>query len=343
MKLKNAKLSGIDHHIKGLRPALQTMAELGFSHDQCLEGTGINEQQLNNPDMGISLEQEFAFYRRLIQLSEDPLIGLKLGQAYRLESYGVLGYAILSSPTLGRGLELANQYGELSFSHFKVGFEIKGKLAHFQMHQVQALDADLLTLYESRDASAILAGILNTLGGEAFHVRQIKLMHDCEAEKSAYEALFNCPVSFNHSHLEIVFDASILKHPMPLRDADTAEYCRKQCEVLLKKASQAESWADLVQQTLRQGNMAELPNIKQVANSLKTSERTLRRKLSEEGYTFQALLNEVLYHQARTLLDSDLNLEQVANELGYSEAANFSHAFKRWAGMSPTQYRHSKS
>jgi AraC-like DNA-binding protein len=341
MTHKKTKLSDIGHHIKGLRPALQVMTELGFSHEECLAGTDIKDEQLNNPDMGISLEQEFAFYRRLIALTQNPLIGLKLGQAYRLESYGVFGYAILSAPTLRDALRLAEQYGELSFSHFRIRFEIKDKLAYFQMHQRHEIPTDLLGLYEDRDASAILAGTLSALGGATFKLHHIKLMHNSLSQENDYETLFNCPVSFNHSHLEIAFDAAILKQTMPLRDPDTAEYCRKQCEVLLKKLNQTESWQDLVQEQLIQRKQNQVPSIKEIALALNTSERSLRRKLNDEGTTFQKVLNGMLYQQAKDLLDSDLSLECIAHELGYSEAANFSHAFKRWAGVSPAQYRRS--
>lgn len=338
MAINESKLSDIGHHIKGLRPALQVMAELGFSHEECLKGTDIKDEQLNNPDMGINIEQEFAFYRRLIFLTQDPLIGLKLGQAYRLESYGVFGYAILSAPTLGDAMKIASQYYALSFSHFKISFDIKDGLAYFKMHKRHPIDADLLALFEDRDASAILSGALSTIS-QSFPIQHIKLMHDSSAQMDLYKALFNCPVTFNHSHLEIVFDASILKQTMPLRDADTAEYCLKQCEALLKKLNKTESWVDLVQQQLLKNKQGRIPNIKEVAQALKTSERSLRRKLKEEDSTFQVLLSEARYQLAKELLASDLSLEQIAHELGYSEAANFSHAFKRWTGMSPTQYR----
>lgn len=326
------------HHIKGLRPALHIMSELGFSREECLDGTNISLALLDNPDLGISLEQEFAFYRRLLTLTQDPLIGLKLGQAYRLESYGVFGYAILSAPTLGDALAIACQYDSLSFSHFKITLEITEGLALFKMQKRSSIDPDLLTLFEDRDCSAILSGALSALG-QAFPIHYIKLMHDNSAHKNTYEALFNCPVSFKHTHLEFAFNAAVLEQCMPLRDPDTAKYCRQQCDRLLRKQEKSQSWQELVRKQLHLKEHIIRPCIKQVAKALHTSERSLRRRLSDEGTSFQLQVNEVCYEQAKVLLKRDLSLEEIAHNLGYSEAANFSHAFKRWAGISPTQYR----
>src|SRR5690606_9535950 len=80
-------------------------------------------------------------------------------------------------------------------------------------------------------------------------------------------------------------------------------------------------------------------NLNDICKQLDVSERTLRRKLSEEGANFQAILNEVRFTRARKLLLQHYKLEDIASRLGYSEAGNFSHAFKRWSGMSPKQYK----
>ena len=80
--------------------------------------------------------------------------------------------------------------------------------------------------------------------------------------------------------------------------------------------------------------------IEEVAAALGVSERSLRRQLGEEGSSFRALVDDVRYVKARQLLgEGRLPVEAIAQQLGYSEAAAFIHAFKRWAGQSPTAYR----
>jgi AraC-like DNA-binding protein len=81
------------------------------------------------------------------------------------------------------------------------------------------------------------------------------------------------------------------------------------------------------------------PNIEDVAESLETSVRSLRRKLADEDSGYQKLLNEIRIEMAKNYLQTNMPVERIAEHLGYSEGANFSHAFKRYSQQTPSQYR----
>lgn len=83
------------------------------------------------------------------------------------------------------------------------------------------------------------------------------------------------------------------------------------------------------------------PSIEQAAIALATSVRTLRRNLALENSGYQMLVNEIRFEMAKTYLKSSMPIEHIAERLGYSEAANFSHAFKRFCQKTPSQYRQS--
>ena len=73
---------------------------------------------------------------------------------------------------------------------------------------------------------------------------------------------------------------------------------------------------------------------------MKLSERTLRRKLSDEGTSIRALVAEARQRRASELLGStSASLDAIAYELGFSSVGAFCRAFKRWTGSSPTRYR----
>lgn len=81
-------------------------------------------------------------------------------------------------------------------------------------------------------------------------------------------------------------------------------------------------------------------SIENVADRLHMSDRTLKRQLAAEGTSFSTLVDEVRYRHATSLLSrTDYTLEQIADEIGYSDVANFSRAFKRWSGRSPSNWR----
>ncbi len=82
------------------------------------------------------------------------------------------------------------------------------------------------------------------------------------------------------------------------------------------------------------------PKLDEVASRLHLSSRTFKRRLQAEGTTFQAILDRVRMHQARQLLSgSRQSVDAIASALGYSDASNFSRAFRRCEGMTPARYR----
>ena len=329
--------TSIAHHIKGIRPALSVMETLGFSAIECLQGSGITLETLERSDQGISLQQELAFYRRLLALTQDPQLGLKLGKAYRLENYGMLGYAILSAQTLGEALKIAKEFGPLNFSHFELDFALIDGNACIIMRHNKKLESELMALYEDRDCAAIIYGSMSALG-RSFPIQSIDLMRPKPANTLGYEQTFQCPIRFAQKQMCIRFATNVLTTPMPLRDAETSNYCRQQCQQLLEKISHQESFSGQVKSIITQKD-SHFPSLKTLGEILGMPERTIRRKLAEEGYKFQNMLNDARFEQAKILLQNGINLTQIAQNLGYSEVGNFSHAFKRWCGVSPTQFR----
>ncbi|MBF3306782.1 helix-turn-helix transcriptional regulator, partial [Pseudomonas aeruginosa] len=83
-----------------------------------------------------------------------------------------------------------------------------------------------------------------------------------------------------------------------------------------------------------------LPDMQTLAMELHLTVRTLRRRLDDEGSSYRLLLDEVRQALAEELLATGaIRLEEIAERLGYGEVSNFSHAFRRWKGMTPRQYR----
>lgn len=328
------------HHIKALPPALRAMEDMGYGAGQCLAGTGINEQNLISPDPQgeFSLEQEFRFHRNLLELTGDPLLGLKLGRAYTLQSYGLLGYAFLSAPTLRHALTIVSNYGLLSFTLFRIDFLVQGKFGVLRFSPKEPIPDDLLSYYADRDLTAAAFGEDSGLE-DALVIDSICLLHDGNGQDDSYEDFFGCPVTFGAPYSELRIDAAILDTPMPLRDTETSAICQQQCQMLLARMSKSSGFVDKVRQLIvaRPGYF---PDIDYVAEKLDMTSRTLRRRLVAEGSNYQQILSEVRYQLAQEYLGtSNLPLEEISVLLGYSTPGNFTHAFKRWHGTPPRDYR----
>lgn len=330
----------VAHHIKALPPALRAMQALGFDAPRCLAGTGIDaaDLQAEKPGQTFTLEQEFRFHRNLLELSGDPLLGLTIGKAYKLQTYGLLGYAFMSAPTLRQAMTIVCNYALLSFSFFAIHFRVEGKQGVLRFSQGEHVPPDLLTYYVDRDLTAV------AFGGDAempepLAIDSVMLAHDNKRHRAAYERVFDCPVSFNGPCSELRIDSELLDAPMPLRDAQTSAMCQQQCDLLLARMKRSTGFVDEVR-SLIVARPGYFPDIDYVAERLNLTSRTLRRRLAEEDSSFQQILAEVRYQLAREYLGtSQLPVEEISVLLGYSTPGNFTHAFKRWHGSSPRQFR----
>jgi AraC-like DNA-binding protein len=328
------------HHIRAIPPALEAMATMGFAASDCLAGTDLAEGDLRGSlsELPFTLEQEFRFHRNLLELTGNPMLGLLLGKAYRLENYGLLGYAFMSAPTLRHAMIVLRNYGPLTFTFFDVNFQVEAGHGILRFAPDIPLPDDLLSYYVDRDMTAAVSGGRDSLRRPIEPI-SIQLMHHGQDRREIYERHFRCPVSFSATSSELHIDAGLLDDPMPMGDAETTSMCQQQCRLLVARMSAAHSFVDRVRQVIvaRPGYF---PDIDYVAEKLNMTGRTLRRKLAREGSSFQEILAEVRYELAREYLaTSKLPLEEISVLLGYSAPGNFSNAFKRWHGSSPRQFR----
>lgn len=326
------------HSVRGLAPSLKVMAAEGYTAQQCLKGTGILLAQLDEPRHLITLQQEVRFYRNLLELSADPTIGLRLGMAYLPQRYGLFGYALLSVATLRHAMVVTSKFGDLTFTWFQLSFSTSGNTASLTFNDRYQLDSDVLNLLYDRDCAAALTAY-SEIVGQALVLDKVGLAHDGHRRQSSYQKAFQCEVEFNSSSSRIEFSSALLDTPLPNRDSIVAEQLQQQCQMLLSKLSRQSCLVDDVRQLLvsRPGYF---PDIELVAEKLRLSVRTLRRRLDEENTSFQEVLDEVRYGLAKEyLLESQLPLQEIATLLGYGDPGNFTHAFKRWAGQAPRDFR----
>jgi AraC-like DNA-binding protein len=146
-------------------------------------------------------------------------------------------------------------------------------------------------------------------------------------------------VEFNGTPLRIEFATKLLETPLPHRDASASDQLQQQCKLLLAKLSRQSALVDDVRQVLL-ARPGFFPDIEICAEKLKVSVRTLRRRLTEEGTSFQDVLDEVRFGLATEYrAETPLPLREISALLGYSEPGNFTHPFKRWSGKAPSDFR----
>ena len=324
--------------LRALLPPIEVMERLGYDKTQCLQGTGIFPAQFGDPGARITLQQELRFYRNVLEISGDSLIGLQLGEPFVPQRYGLFGYALLSAETFRHALAIAENFGRLTFSLFNFKFGVAGSTAWFALCDPPHIDEDLVNVYIDRDLAAARVDF-TTIIGECFAVDSLHLPHDGRGHKAAYRHYFGCEVKFGMPDARFHFGSGILDKPLPHSDPDSSRHLQQQCQMLIAKLTAQGSFIDEVRMLIL-ARPGFFPDVDYVAQRMELSTRTLRRKLRNEGSNFRDLLEEIRYGLAREYLaDTQLPMEEISSLLGYSDAGNFSHAFRRWAGISPTGWR----
>ena len=110
------------HPARALLPPLSVLESTGYSAADCLAGTELGEIDLQDPGERISPQQELRFYRNVLELTGDPVIGLRLGEPFLPQRYGLFGYALLSAGTFRHALAITENFARLTFSYFSFGF-----------------------------------------------------------------------------------------------------------------------------------------------------------------------------------------------------------------------------
>lgn len=145
-------------------------------------------------------------------------------------------------------------------------------------------------------------------------------------------------VAFGRAHNRVHFPRAMFDEPLPQADRHTLEMCIAQCDVLMQRNERRRGITALVRSKLFRDSGL-FPTFTDVAGELDMHPRTLRRRLAEEGTSFRALLGEARSTVAVDLLRNvGLTVQQVSTRLGYTEVSTFSHAFKRWYGVAPSEY-----
>ena len=149
------------------------------------------------------------------------------------------------------------------------------------------------------------------------------------------------PVRYGQPEYAIRVPRVLMEMPLRLADPNAAAMAREACERELKaRKSTREDVLTARVRTVLAASSDQLPTLEEVADTLHVSTRTLKRRLQEEGRNFRALVDHVLCERATQMLQEEgLSVSEVAFRLGYNDVSNFSRAFRRWTGQSPSDFR----
>lgn len=315
----------------------QLAAERGVEPARCLRGTGIDPAALADPDAEVTAGQELRLVENLVAAADDAEgLGLEAGSRYRLTTYGIWGFALLSSKTARDAHAIAKQFLDLNYALTRISDrEAGGNLEIFFDDWDVAEPVRRFVL--ERDTSATLAMVRDNLEAP-ITPRGVELRLPEPAHPERFEAAYGVAPAFGAPRTVLALDATLLDRPLPRAAPLTAKMCEQQCRELMERRQTRRGFSGRVRDELLR-EPRQMPGQDEVAAALHVSVRTLRRALAEEGTTFRALVDQTREVLAEEMLSTGaFTVEQVADRVGYSEASSFVHAFTRWKGVAPRRW-----
>jgi AraC-like DNA-binding protein len=256
-----------------------------------------------------------------------------------LRELGLLYYVVASSESLGDALMRVARYSAIhnegvhiacrqDGQTISIGFDYVGVARVVDRHQIEFFVTVLLRLCRA-------------ITGRQVAPQRATLGHRRSTVPAELRALFACDVKFGAGADELMFPLSAKEirtvNADPYLSALLLRYCD---DVISQRRLRSSNWRVNVENTIAPLLPHGEATMKNVAQRLGVSERTLARRLALENISFARLLNELRHSLARRYLqERDLKLGQIAWLLGYREFSAFSHAFKRWTGSSPREVR----
>ncbi|WP_017902219.1 AraC family transcriptional regulator [Pseudomonas asplenii] len=314
---------------------LNTFREQGLPADTLLTGSGISAADLSRADTRITTNQEMRVCANAVALRRE--IGLELGRRMHVSSYGLLGYALLTSATFGDALRLALRYPALLGTLFELSLEDDGERIWFTAGDYR--ENPVLATFNVEFCLVSLKVICDDLLGRPLPLLAARFEHDAPDYQADYANSFDCPLQFCATRNAFAFDRAWLDQPLPLADPITHQAMTERCRKQNLEFTGRQAWLGRIRQLLA-AQLHTAPGLEGLAEQMNCSARTLRRHLRNLGCSYQELLDELRFERAKQLLAEDQwPIHRIADELGFSETASFRHAFVRWSGVSPSQFR----
>ena len=313
--------------------------ELGVEHDALLADTDIHPSQLDSAEVRISRRQLLQAYQNAVRLSPVPDLGLRVGRRLHVGEYGMYGYALMSSRNLREALAFAIKYHQLATPTVRMSlFQADDDdIAIFRMeditHDERILEFNLSVQF------ALVLSLFEDMLGENFKFTEVQCSLNRPLHAERYTSILGCDVLFDCRYDELRFDEWWLSKTLRRANPITANMLEKTCDELL---SNMLSKDDIISQvaTAVTEMLEDGPGIDEVARRLNMSSRTLRRRLTDKDASYQQILQDVRSQIAIAYLrDTHMTVEDIAGRVGFTDSANFRHAFKRWTGQPPSHFR----
>lgn len=319
-----------------VRAILESAIRCGCDGDELLRRAGISKEVLNTNKARVPAETFSLLSEQAAKLLDDEITGF-LPSALKPGTFEMMCYACIHCPTLGHFLERGIRFYGIVTDGLTLEIKRKDDKAYYT----------LTPLYPQYDPtnflSLVLFGIIHRLScwltGQTLTLQSVNFIHPRPEHANDYNALFRSPIRFDQSVNSLVFSASFLDMPVIQTEQSLSEFLTIPSASLMGLPDLQNSLVEKIRLMIKKDVAESFPDLELVAEKMEMSSATLRRRLRSEGTSYQMIKDDLrrdsaIYYLSRGVL----SIEQVAENVGFTEATSFYRAFKRWTGVTPRDY-----
>jgi len=294
--------------------------------------TGLFKQE----KVHVTTAELFALWRSVSEMSSDPAIGLKLGTEPRFERNHPSAIAVICSRSLGDALERIARYKQLTCpEEIRIDRKAQDTSVEFFYSEAKEPQPDVLV-------DLVLSWILGVgRQGTNVHITPLRIeLTRPVKHRGLLESHFGCRVLFKAGRNALIFRSGDLDRPFVTHNEELLTIIGTHMESELKARNVNVNVAEQVKDTLRRSLAGKRPTLQDVGRELGMGARTLQRRLTDAGITFQQVVEETRRELAHHYLKQhSVELSEAAFLLGFEDANSFFRAFHVWEGTSPSEWR----
>jgi AraC-like DNA-binding protein len=316
-----------------LRNVVDALSSLGLDRNALLAHAKLDQRQLDALPDRVPISLHNRVWDAALAISKDPCIGVYVAAKLNTETYDIVGGVVHHSATLGDAIVRLARYGRLLGVGFDMRLVVDGERALLEEPHYGSPALHLQGVI----CQLVNIGITGCrLTGMHLHAIELRVTAARPADASPIEQRLETPLRFGALHNAVVFPSELLHLPVLTHDRERVTDLERQAATMLKAS--VTSFAHTVRAQLAVGTHE--ADVATIAARLHMTTRTLARRLEAEGTSFRELREEVRRRHAEDYLRSTTtSATEIAISLGFSDVTAFARAFKRWTGVSPTQFR----
>jgi AraC-like DNA-binding protein len=320
-----------------LHQVAEKVADMGVDLHAWLARSQLQIAQLDDVTHTLSFSIFQQLVRDALSMTQEPALGLLIGRRLLLNNHGVLGYAAMSCSTLQQAIEVLERYSPLRTPLVSLQHQIDAQHLRVTVSENYPLGDIRTPMHE-----VTMLGVKNVvdyLAAGAHPITTVMFAFPAPHYAALAEEIFQCEVVYDHPWTGFVLPAKIATQALNHADPNTYREALMICQRELEKITPDETLAMRVRRVLIERSNA-FPSLHLTARLFHMTPRTLHRNLLAEGTSYRGILEDVRNTLAVEHLKSgQLSIQEIAFTLGYTDAANFRRAFKRWKGVAPSDFR----